>query len=757
MRNLKLHRLTCITTLFLLINFNFQPILYATTKSEQQAIIIEVSQNPHAIIKKINKDLPTIEIVTVFDELLQGIALKANQKELKKLARSNFVKGFYPVQTYLASDSLLPVKYKLDTTVLFEKRVGSAAQIIKRKNNTFNEQDDSIIFPHELNNTDYTGKGVKVAVIDTGIDIEHPDLIKNYKGGFDLVDLDKNPMETTEEEGVPTTHGTHVAGIIAANGQIKGVAPDAEIYAYRALGPGGVGSSVQVIAAMEQALKDGADIMNLSLGNTVNGPDYPTSKAVVEASHRGVAVIVANGNAGPNTWTIGAPATAKSAFSVGAYAPSSRHVFLTESFSHKKIPIKELPTSKPWDLTRDYKIKQFNKDKQMHNRIVIIRQDENDLHESIELATEQGAVAILIHQIDKGRHEQPTPIEIKSTNIPIALISDEEAKSLIKATPEGYVQTVIELEEHIVAPFSSRGPVTINWQIKPNIVAPGVNIFSTIPQGYDTYNGTSMAAPHVAGVVALMKEAHPDWSNEKIFAALETSAKILTDKQNNYLAPYIQGSGLIRPNDAIHSDIIVENGLLTFGKTSNYLERTTVEVTIHNLSEKRQEILIHIPKKVAGLSWQLPSSLTIEPNEQKTMPFTLQVNELFLKEKMYEGWIQATVGKKEFLLPYLFINRTDTYKKVAGLSLQLDPLDENEYTYELHVAEQAKLIQVQLFNPETLIFVDTLLQLNNVSPGMHKGHIKGSNIKEKGMFYGLIIVQLQSGKIVNYELPIYIE
>ncbi|MFP3360179.1 S8 family serine peptidase, partial [Planococcus sp. SIMBA_143] len=92
---------------------------------------------------------------------------------------------------------------------------------------------------------------------------------------YDLVDLDEDPMETQANQGIPTMHGTHVAGIIAADGELKGVAPDAEIYAYRALGPGGSGTSVQVIAAMEQAVKDGVDVMNLSLGNNVNGPDYP--------------------------------------------------------------------------------------------------------------------------------------------------------------------------------------------------------------------------------------------------------------------------------------------------------------------------------------------------------------------------------------------------------------------------------------------------------------------------------------------------
>src|SRR5699024_8123060 len=77
--------------------------------------------------------------------------------------------------------------------------------------------------------TTYTGKGVTVGVIDTGIQYDHPDLKKNYVGGYDVVDFDDDPMETTEEEGMPTIHGTHVAGIIGANGLLQGVALDADI------------------------------------------------------------------------------------------------------------------------------------------------------------------------------------------------------------------------------------------------------------------------------------------------------------------------------------------------------------------------------------------------------------------------------------------------------------------------------------------------------------------------------------------------
>lgn len=169
-------------------------------------------------------------------------------------------------------------------------------------------------------------------MIDTGIDYTHPDLRKSYKGGYDLVDFDQDPMETTEEQGIPTLHGTHVAGIIAANGEMKGVAPEAELYGYRALGPGGTGTSVQVMAAIEQAVEDKMDIINLSLGNTINGPDWPTSIAVNRATEQGVTVVIANGNTGPDPWTVGSPATADSVIAVGASTPQIEHPYLYDRF-----------------------------------------------------------------------------------------------------------------------------------------------------------------------------------------------------------------------------------------------------------------------------------------------------------------------------------------------------------------------------------------------------------------------------------------
>jgi hypothetical protein len=117
-----------------------------------------------------------------------------------------------------------------------------------------------------------TGAGIKVAILDTGVDYRHPDLGGCFGtgckvvGGYDFVNNDSDPMDD-----YPDSHGTHVAGIVAANGTMKGVAPDAKLLAYKVLSSSGWGANSGIIAALERALVDGANVANLSLG----GPGTP--------------------------------------------------------------------------------------------------------------------------------------------------------------------------------------------------------------------------------------------------------------------------------------------------------------------------------------------------------------------------------------------------------------------------------------------------------------------------------------------------
>ncbi len=170
-----------------------------------------------------------------------------------------------------------------------------------------------------------TGTGIKIGILDTGIDYTHPDLgggigsAFKVLGGYDLINNDNDPMD---DNG----HGTHVAGITAANGtSLKGVAPNASLYAFKVLDKSGGGLSSVIISGIERALdpdqnpstNDAVDIINMSLGGPGN-PDDILSQAIDNATAAGVICVIAAGNGGPYYQTIGSPGCARTALTVGA-------------------------------------------------------------------------------------------------------------------------------------------------------------------------------------------------------------------------------------------------------------------------------------------------------------------------------------------------------------------------------------------------------------------------------------------------------
>lgn len=216
----------------------------------------------------------------------------------------------------------------------------------------------------------FTGKGLKVGVIDTGVDYLHPDLKDAYKGGYDSFEQDNDPYEEppVEINGTSyagTSHGTHVSGTIVGRGTNstselvqKGVAYEADLYVYKVLGRNietgrASGSSAQVIDGIEHAVKDGMDVINLSLGSDSNkDPNSPDAVAINNAVLSGVTAVIANGNAadsGPYYYSMGSPASSQLAISVGATTSESSHYTGTFSASVGEAPAEETPVEETPD------------------------------------------------------------------------------------------------------------------------------------------------------------------------------------------------------------------------------------------------------------------------------------------------------------------------------------------------------------------------------------------------------------------------
>ncbi|MDP2661477.1 MAG: S8 family peptidase [Dehalococcoidia bacterium] len=156
----------------------------------------------------------------------------------------------------------------------------------------------------------FTGRGVKVAIVDTGVDVNHPALAGRVVATHDV---------TGEGFGDANGHGTHVAGIVASgDSRYRGVAPEASLLAAKVMGAFGSGSSSWAMAGVEWAVENGAQVINLSLGSDgANDGTDPLSRTCDAAVGRGIVVCVAGGNAGPLGGSVGSPGCARQVITIG--------------------------------------------------------------------------------------------------------------------------------------------------------------------------------------------------------------------------------------------------------------------------------------------------------------------------------------------------------------------------------------------------------------------------------------------------------
>lgn len=707
------------------------PIPNEPDNQEKVVIIILEKQKTEQEIKQLFSKIPNLQLRQTYKYAFNGFSVKGKQSDITQLSKLAGASLTSPVNTY---------KVHAEESV---KMIGG----------------EEVRGLFDQNNQRLTGKGVKVGVIDTGIDYTHPDLRMNYGGGHDVVDGDRDPMETRPTEGEATLHGTHVAGIIAANGKIRGVAPDATIIAYRALGPGGSGTTEQVIAAIEQAMKDQVDILNLSLGNNVNGPDLPISLALNKAVEQGITAVTSSGNSGPKHWTVGSPGTASQAISVGASTPALNIPYL--EIAGQRHRLDPLQGSVQWDFHKSYEIifAGLGKKEELKNaagKIVLLERGELTFTEKAFNAYEAGAVAVMIYNNTKGAFFGNLETEI---SIPVTALSKENGEKIKQAIAKNqrYARTYINEESDILADFSSRGPVTSTWEIKPDVVAPGVAINSTVPGGYLPLQGTSMAAPHVAGAAALIKQAHPDWGPDKIKAALMNTAKPIVNPKGKSYRTFEQGAGRIQIEKALKTDTLAMPASLQFGKfqVADRMHEHSAFVTVENIGMKPNSYSFSIPPAEIGLNWRFPLSFYLKPGEKKRVEIKLSVEPTQLNKKIYDGTLILNGGTQTIRLPYLYVLEEPNYPRVMGFGLGKGD-KKDTYRYEVYLPGGAEEFGIAVFDAESLRFIDFLDWKRNVEKGQLLEEIPRDQIPEPGL-YLIKVFAKKAGKEDSVETYLFVE
>jgi len=436
----------------------------------------------------------------------------------------------------------------------------------------------------------YDGSGIIISIIDTGIDLSHPDLEGKIIGGYDFVDNDDMPEDVNG-------HGTQVAGIIAANGNLKGIAPNSKILMYKVSEDGESVPSHLIIKAIEKSIEDGADIINISLG--INQTNTKIDQAVNKAIRNNIFVVTAAGNFGPELNTIGSPGINPNAITVGAtfnnvtsslvstfeIDDKTFNVFpmvgtqaLTEPITSQIIFGKYGRANDLLEGNFQDSIMLIERGSDIENEIVYFSDKEKN-------AANVGARAIIVYNNEPGIffgeliHEYVD--ELYEPTIPALSVSRDDGliiREILQSDTKGTLDVFYHPD--FVAYFSSRGPVS-PFYIKPDLVAPGAFINTTDTNGnYKISSGTSFAAPHVAGTAALILQKNPELTPQEVKSILMTTTDIVYDQFNDRFPIEVSGNGRISASNAINAELIIIPPNLIFDLSSaNQIQTKDLEIS----------------------------------------------------------------------------------------------------------------------------------------------------------------------------------
>jgi subtilisin family serine protease len=578
-----------------------------------------------------------------------------------------------------------------------------------------------------------TGTGIKIAIIDTGIDYIHADFggSGNYTGvtdtsapaftakvvgGKDFAgdaydadsgDLakftphpDANPIDCLSD---PTTvgHGTHVAGTAAgfgvqSNGTTysgpygnttpfntlrigPGVAPGALLVALRVFGC--QGSTNVVDQALEYAVDpngdgnfaDRVDVINMSLGSDYGYLYDSTTIASENAAHAGVVVVASAGNSFDTNYITGSPATGDSVISVASSSQSDS----TQDGITVNAPAAiaggqpaSFSVAYDWDNKPDVTGNVFYPATNRSGCVAFTGADATGMNGKVALldwtdgacssVTRTGNVvaaggigAILVD------NSELFDLAITGSTVIPAVSMPKQIGDLLKAHLAGLNVTfskTLRASQHYQEPlandtlssFSSRGPRRGDSVLKPDITAPGQNIFSarvgSANEG-ETLSGTSMAAPHVTGTMAILRQIHPTWTPQQLKAlVMNTATKDIRSDlaaDSQIYGPARIGAGRVNvPNAASDGVIAFDTAKpnrvsVSFGNVEVASTKTltrTVSVVNKGASSATFDISYTPITTIPGVSYTLvPASVTLAASETKTVTVQMHADSSLMK------------------------------------------------------------------------------------------------------------------------------
>ncbi|WPK12455.1 S8 family serine peptidase [Lysinibacillus louembei] len=574
------------------------------TANEAKKVEQRVISQQEQVAEEMIEENISFEQGYTYNTVLNGFAAEVKADDLEKL---------------LEIDGITLIEPDAEMYAFEEDMIASKLQPDEQQFDAYMNTSNSFLGIEKLWNKGFEGQGIKVAVLDTGIDKTHPDL--NVVGERNFVTHDpklynfqraendatetkplekpaNQPLVNAKGSEYSTSHGTHVAGTIAALGNnpygIKGIAPKVDLYSYRVLGAYGSGSTTDIIKAIEYAVEQQMDVINLSLGGGSNSENDASSFAINNAALAGVIPVVATGNSGPNRGTMGTPSTAPLGIAVGNSTNPEAAYYSTVSVKAGDFEWSDqlnlMATTFGKNLSTQLagefelvavpglgKAEDYTADVDVDGKIALISRGDIAFVDKMAYAKQNGAVGAIIHNFVGGTNA-PGPsgtfLGDSFDFIPTYDMSVTDGLAIREAlvTTDGTVSFDIhgsmtsigdEMNES-----SSRGPSVPNYDIKPDIVAPGTNIMSTIPtyktsveqrvpvetsKAYDRKTGTSMATPHVAGIAALIKQANPNWTPFDVKVALANTATVLNT--DNYDV-YDQGAGRVNAYEAAFPSLL---------------------------------------------------------------------------------------------------------------------------------------------------------------------------------------------------------